>query len=83
MSVSSHISHKPHPKLHKIFCICYLGPHLTKTPDLCTVLPVLWVTSCFHVMRNVHTTIVIIVTEFATAVEANCALILIIYVTLP
>jgi len=40
--------------LHKIFfCTCHLWPWLTP-PDnnaICYVLPVLWMTSCFHIME--------------------------------
>ena len=54
MFVHSRISKDDVSKLHEIFCTCYLwpwlGPALTTDSPISYVLPVLWMTSCLHII---------------------------------
>ena len=45
--------------LHKIFCTCSCGSGSVLVSDdsaLCYILPVLWMTSCFHVLEHIQIT---------------------------
>ena len=55
LSVSLHISKTIRPIFHQIFCTCYLWSWIGPSDGnaIRYVLPVLWMTSCFHMMDRI------------------------------